>query len=169
MKRRQDDISELYFLCGCPHGACPPPCGRHKWMVPMMSIKNLFSWNHLFRYFICFVLSPTHPLHPSPYPHFESFYPSYVLLSHRPDQCCPTFLTPRAAQDIIMKPRAAPVNSKETTKICGTLKLLLYLCNNCNFLNQRYAHATFHKCYPSSVTHCHKSRTPPLKYVTFST
>ena len=26
------------------------------------------------------------------------------------DQCCPTFLTPRAAKDIIMKPRAAPVN-----------------------------------------------------------
>src|SRR6218665_1666403 len=36
-------------------------------------------------------------------------------------QCCPTFLTPRAAQDIIMKPRAAPVNSKVTTKICWTL------------------------------------------------
>src|SRR6218665_1744861 len=37
------------------------------------------------------------------------------------EQCCPTFLTPRpsrAAQDIIMKPRAAPVNSKVTTKIC---------------------------------------------------
>ena len=29
-------------------------------------------------------------------------------------QCCPTFLTPRAAQDIIMKPRAAPVKSKVT-------------------------------------------------------
>jgi len=27
-------------------------------------------------------------------------------------QCCPTFLTPRAAEDIIMKSRAAPVNSK---------------------------------------------------------
>src|SRR6218665_1098231 len=36
-------------------------------------------------------------------------------------QCCPTFLTPRAAQDIIMKPRAAPVNSKVTAKICSTL------------------------------------------------
>src|SRR6218665_2304098 len=36
------------------------------------------------------------------------------------DQCCPTFLIRRAAQDIIMKPRAAPVglNSKATTKIC---------------------------------------------------
>jgi len=34
------------------------------------------------------------------------------------EQCCPTFLTPRAAQDIIMKTRAAPVNSNVTTKIC---------------------------------------------------
>src|SRR6218665_2920185 len=31
-------------------------------------------------------------------------------------QCCPTFLTPRAAQDIIMTPRAAPVKSKVTSK-----------------------------------------------------
>jgi len=33
-------------------------------------------------------------------------------------QCCPTFFTLRAAQYIIMKPRAAPVNLKATTKIC---------------------------------------------------
>ena len=30
-------------------------------------------------------------------------------------QCCPTFLTSRAAQEIIIKLRATPVNSKEKT------------------------------------------------------
>src|SRR6218665_722814 len=32
-----------------------------------------------------------------------------------------------------------------------------------------YAHTTFDKFYPSSVTNCHKSRTPPIKYVIFPT
>ena len=77
-------------------------------------------------------------------------------------QCCPTFLTPRAAQDLIMKPRAAPVNSKVTTKICW---ILIYcFCVIVIFWNQRlfimYAHATFDKLYPFSVTNCQKSRTP---------
>src|SRR6218665_1383454 len=40
---------------------------------------------------------------------------------------------------------------------------ILYLCN-CALLKSElsitYAHATFDKCYPSSVTNCHKSRTP---------
>src|SRR6218665_189709 len=34
------------------------------------------------------------------------------------DQCCPTLLTPRAAQDTFMKPRAARANSEVTPKIC---------------------------------------------------
>src|SRR6218665_534954 len=63
-----------------------------------------------------------------------------------------------------MKPRAAPVHSKATTTV---------LCN-CNLLKSEvvhnvYVHATFDKFYPSSVTNCHTSRTPPLKHVTFST
>ena len=96
---------------------------------------------------------------------------SGILQKHL-GQCCSTFLTLRAAQNIIMKPRAAPVNSKVTTKICWALGPIY-----CNFvivmfwntmLSITYAHDTFDKCYPSSVTNCHKSRTPPLKYVTFS-
>ena len=76
-------------------------------------------------------------------------------------QCCPTFLTPRAAQDIVMKPRAAPVNSKVTTKICWTLiycTCVIVICWN-QRLFITYAHATFDKFYPSSVTNCQKSRT----------
>jgi len=39
---------------------------------------------HLFRYFfLCFVLRPAAPLHPSTYLHLKS-YPSDILLSHRP-------------------------------------------------------------------------------------
>ena len=73
------------------------------------------------------------------------------------EQCCPTFLTPRAAQDIIMKPRAAPVNSKVTTKICW---ILIYgICVIVIFWNQRlsimYAHCTryFWQIFPIL---CHK-------------
>src|SRR6218665_559967 len=77
-------------------------------------------------------------------------------------QCCPTFLTPRAAHQIIMKPRATPVSSKVTTKICSTL--IYCICVIIIFWNPRlsimYVHATFDKFYPTSVT---------LKYVTFST
>src|SRR6218665_1563621 len=40
------------------------------------------------------------------------------LRTFRLQQCCPTFLTPWAAKDKNMKPRAAPSNSKVTTKIC---------------------------------------------------
>ena len=60
--------------------------------------------------------------------------PYYITLH----QCCPTFLTPRAAQDKIMKLRVAPVNSKVTTKICWTL-IILYLCN-CNLLKSKVVH-----------------------------
>src|SRR6218665_1238596 len=77
-------------------------------------------------------------------------------------QCCPTFLTPRAAHDIIMKPRAAPVNSKVTTNIN-----IFYSCHcRPNLLKSEVvhnvctAHATFDKFYLSSVTNCHKSRNP---------
>ena len=78
-------------------------------------------------------------------------------------QCCRTFLTPWAAQDIIMKPWAASVNSIVTKKNCWTLiGPILYLCN-CNLLKLEVvhsvctvAHATFDKFYHSSVTDCHK-------------
>ena len=87
---------------------------------------------------------------------------------HRLTQCCPTFLTPRAARDIIMKPRAAPVNSNVGLTIKISWTLIYCICVIVIFRNQRlsitYVHATFEKCYLY-----HKSRTPPLKYVTFST
>ena len=66
----------------------------------------------------------------------------------------------RIRHTVIMKPRAAPVNSKGTTKICWTL--VYCICVIVIFWNQRYAHATFDKCYPFSVTNCHKSQTPSL-------
>jgi len=98
---------------------------------------------------------------------------TYLRSAHRNHlrQCCPTFLAPQAAQDKIMKPRAAPVNSKITTNISWTL--IYCICVIVIFRNQRlsimHVHDTFDKFYPSSVTNCHKSRTPPLKYFIFST
>jgi len=74
----------------------------------------------------------------------------------------------RTRHNIIMKPRAAPVNSKVTTKICWTLKYCI--CVIVIFWNQRlsitYAHAAFDKFHPFSVTNLWR---PPFMYVTFST
>src|SRR6218665_2913581 len=53
------------------------------------------------------------------------------------DQCCPTFLTTRAAQDIIMKLRAAPVNSNVTTKI-GMYRLSIWYPVSAGYLTIRY-------------------------------
>src|SRR6218665_1308857 len=36
-----------------------------------------------------------------------------MILLNRVDQCCPTFLIPRAAQWLILKPRATIVSSKQ--------------------------------------------------------
>jgi len=36
-----------------------------------------------------------------------------MILLNRVDQCCPTFVIPRAAQWLILKPRATIVSSKQ--------------------------------------------------------
>ena len=85
--------------------------------------------------------------------HTDLNHLEHMDLNHL-EQCCPTFLAPRAAQDIIMNPRAAPVNSKVTTIICWTL--IYCICVIVIFWNQTllitYAHANFYKVYPCSPT-----------------
>ena len=106
---------------------------------------------------------------------WSTFYTGKVTFLDYPlVQCCPTFLTPRAAQDIIMKPRAAPVNSNATTKILLNINIL-YLYN-CNLLKSEVFHNICTRYFwQMSPLLCHKlsqiSDPVPLifLYVTFST
>lgn len=54
-------------------------------LLPYSDYVSLFF--HLFQYFICFMLCPADPLHPSPYPHLVSFYPIDVKCDNNEEGC----------------------------------------------------------------------------------